>query len=76
MQKIIVGCLDIIGQNVISVQDTLMTRNKYDNESSLCIELLDRHRFIRNKQDPAIQGFFLRIKWEDAASGRCMPRDI
>lgn len=33
-----------------------MTCKEYDNESSLCTELLDRHRFIRNKQDPTIRG--------------------
>lgn len=54
------------------VQDTLMTRNKCDNESSLWLELLDKHRFVRQKQDPAIQlGFFSADKM-----GRCDLRQM
>lgn len=52
-----------------------MTCSDYDNESLLGIELLDRHRFIRNKQDPAAQGCsglgFLQIKWEDIQVDVC-----
>lgn len=52
-----------------------MTCSDYDNESLLCIELLGRHRFIRNKQNPATQGCsvlgFLQIKWEDIQEDIC-----
>lgn len=52
-----------------------MTYSDYDNESLVYIELLDGHRFIRNKQDPVTQGCFglgfLQIKWEDIQVDVC-----
>jgi len=48
-----------------------MTRNKSDNESSLGKELLDRNRFLRNKQDPAIQPWSVVDK-----IGRCNLRQM
>lgn len=55
-KKLIVWYLKCFWQNVISAEATSMTCSEYDNES-LSIALLDRHRLIRNKQDPATQLF-------------------